>query len=55
MGPDFPVGKPFRSNRNGHWDYELLVGIDYYAVAKRVVKTPGDHRHVCKADRSPTT
>lgn len=31
-----------------------FIGKAYYARVKRVVKKPGDHKHVCKGDRSPT-
>jgi hypothetical protein len=55
-GSDPAVGQPFRSDRQGHWEQELLIpGDQYYVIAARVVKRPGDHKHVCKSDRSPTT
>jgi hypothetical protein len=41
------------ANRQGHWRFQF-VGEAYYARVLRVVKTPGDHRHVCKADQSPS-
>jgi hypothetical protein len=55
-GSDIPVGDSFRSDRQGHWEQELLApGSQYYVIATRVVKRPGDHKHVCKSDRSRTT
>jgi hypothetical protein len=53
-GPDFTIGKPFRADRKGHWEFGVTVGENYYVAAERTVKRSGAHRHVCKADRSPT-
>jgi hypothetical protein len=50
--PDFLV-EEVRADRQGHWQFGF-VGSAYYARVTRVVKKPGDHKHVCKADRSPT-
>jgi hypothetical protein len=41
------------ATREGHWSYEF-IGDAYYARVRRVVKKPGDHKHICKGDRSPT-
>ena len=38
----------------GRWNF-AFVGERYYATAPKAVKGAGDHRHVCKFDRSPTT
>ncbi len=50
--PDKLVSE-IRSTRGGHWSYEF-IGDAYYARVVRVVKRSGDHRHVCRGDRSPT-
>ncbi len=55
---DVPAGDDeriadFQANRRGHWSF-IFVGEEYYVTAKRVVRSPGDHQHVCKGDRSPT-
>lgn len=52
-GADEKVGVPFRADRRGRWSYGFF-GKQYYVVAKRAVKRSGNHRHVCRADRSPT-
>ena len=50
--PDDLVAE-FPADQDGHWSYGF-VGDAYYARVKRVVKRPGDHKHVCRGDRSPT-
>jgi hypothetical protein len=42
-----------RADAEGHWQFGF-VGAAYYARVSRVVKKPGDHKHICKGDRSPT-
>ena len=42
-----------KADEHGRWQFGF-VGKAYYAKVKRVVKTPGNHHHVCKPDRSPT-
>jgi hypothetical protein len=37
----------------GRWQITIF-GAEYYAKVTREVKTPGNHRHVCRADTSPT-
>ena len=41
------------ADRNGHWQF-AFIGPQYYAKVSRIVKSPGQHHHVCKGDRSPT-
>jgi hypothetical protein len=52
---DAPVGTA-RTNRKGIWAVSA-PGADpgvYYAVVKKRVRRSSGHRHVCKADRSPS-
>jgi hypothetical protein len=42
------------TNERGRWSY-VFVGQRYYVTAPRRVDGSGDHRHVCRHDRSPTT
>jgi hypothetical protein len=42
------------TNDRGHWRYEF-IGARYYARVVRRVIGSGQHEHVCKGDRSPTT
>jgi hypothetical protein len=54
---DVPVPGRARTNRSGIWVVSVPLGAypgAYYAsVQKRVSKSSG-HKHVCKADRSPS-
>jgi hypothetical protein len=51
-GADIFVGSD-RSAADGRWRVKA-IGVTYYAKVKRKVLTPGNHRHVCLSDRSPT-
>jgi hypothetical protein len=42
------------TNENGRWEINYGPGYNYYAKVTRRVRTPGDHRHVCRGDVSPT-
>ena len=52
-GPDDEFLNDFKADSEGRWEYHFL-GTEYYVTARRVVRGSGDHRHVCRADRSPT-
>jgi hypothetical protein len=42
------------TSNKGRWKYEF-VGQRYYARVLKRVDGSGQHEHVCRADRSPTT
>jgi len=42
------------TNGKGRWRYEF-IGQRYYATVTKRVDGSGQHQHVCRADRSPTT
>jgi hypothetical protein len=52
-GSDDEFLNDFKADSDGRWEYHFL-GTEYYVTARRVARGSGDHRHVCRADRSPT-